>query len=79
MVSVAVVVAGGAKMDLNNEFKRHLEQGRFFNNHDTVVVAVSTGVDSMALLDLFQKLPGNLRPQINVAHVNHHLREQSKE
>lgn len=79
MVSAAVVVAGGAKMDLNNEFKRHLLQGRFFNNHDTVVVAVSTGVDSMVLLDLLQKLPDNLKPQIIVAHVNHHLREQSKE
>lgn len=66
-------------MKLNLEFERHLQQGRFFNNQDHVVVAVSTGVDSMVLLDLLQKLPDNLRPQLIVAHVNHQLRLQSQE
>ena len=40
MVSVAVVAVVGAKMELNNEFKRHLERGRFFDKNDRVVVAV---------------------------------------
>lgn len=79
MVSVAVVAVVGAKMELNNEFKRHLERGRFFDKNDRVVVAVSTGVDSMVLLALLQKLPVSLRPQIIVAHVNHRLRKQSEE
>ncbi|MBB1086565.1 tRNA lysidine(34) synthetase TilS [Limosilactobacillus fastidiosus] len=66
-------------MNLNNIFKRHLQQGRFFDKGKRVVVAVSTGVDSMVLLSLLQRLPETVRPQIVVAHVNHQLRKQSKE
>ncbi|MEM5031730.1 ATP-binding protein [Limosilactobacillus fermentum] len=40
-------------------------------------MAVSTGVDSMVLLDLLQNLPKLRRPRLIVAHVNHHLRTQS--
>ena len=69
----------GVKMNLNNKFKRYLQQGRFFDKDKRVVVAVSTGVDSMVLLSLLQRLPETLRPQIIVAHVNHQLRKQSKE
>lgn len=46
---------------------------------DSVVVGVSTGVDSMVLLTLLEKLPVSCRPKIIVAHVNHKLREQSTE
>lgn len=80
MVSVAVVAAGGANMTaIQEQFKRHLQRGRFFNRQDTVLAAVSTGVDSMALLDLLLNLPSELRPRIVVAHVNHELRAQSIE
>ncbi|GAB6093474.1 tRNA(Ile)-lysidine synthase [Furfurilactobacillus curtus] len=44
---------------------------------DTIVLAVSTGVDSMALLTLFRQLPKAQRPRLVVAHVNHQLRAQS--
>lgn len=50
---------------------------RFFSSSNTLVVAVSTGVDSMVLLDLLQNLPKLRRPRLIVAHVNHHLRTQS--
>lgn len=62
---------------LQEQFERHLQGSRFFNSQQEVVVAVSTGVDSMVLLDLLQKLPQALRPTIIVAHVNHELRRQS--
>lgn len=62
---------------IRKQFERHLRQGRFFARGDLVVVAVSTGVDSMALLDLLQNLPADLRPRLLVAHVNHELRAQS--
>lgn len=62
---------------IRNQFERHLRQGRFFARADLVVVAVSTGVDSMVLLDLLQSLPDDLRPRLLVAHVNHELRDQS--
>lgn len=43
-----------------------------------VLVAVSGGVDSMVLLDLLQKLPGELQPKINVVAVDHCLRAESQ-
>ncbi|KRL06243.1 tRNA lysidine(34) synthetase TilS [Liquorilactobacillus oeni] len=42
-----------------------------------VLVAVSTGVDSMTLLDLILNLPNNLRPEVFVAYVDHQLRPES--
>lgn len=62
---------------IRKQFERHLRQGRFFARGDLVVVAVSTGVDSMVLLDLLQALPDAQRPRLLVAHVNHELRDQS--
>ncbi|WP_288530475.1 tRNA lysidine(34) synthetase TilS [uncultured Secundilactobacillus sp.] len=44
-----------------------------------VIVAVSTGVDSMMLLATLQQLPDTVRPRLIVAHVNHQLRAQSTE
>ena len=79
MVSVEAVVVDGANMtDLQQAFERHLERSRFFATQDKVVVAVSTGVDSMVLLDLLQHLSSKNRPQIIVAHMNHELRKQSQ-
>lgn len=49
---------------------------QWWQPRERVLVAVSTGVDSMVLLDLLQQLPDG--PQIVVAHVNHQLREQSQ-
>ncbi|MBB1079615.1 tRNA lysidine(34) synthetase TilS [Limosilactobacillus sp. STM2_1] len=66
-------------LELQNKFERHLQRSRFFTSADKVVIAVSTGVDSMVLLDLLQQLPSGLRPQIIVAHMNHELRSQSWE
>lgn len=76
---MVAVAAGGANMTetIRKQFERHLRQGRFFARDDLVVVAVSTGVDSMALLDLLQGLPDDLQPRLLVAHVNHELRSQS--
>lgn len=72
-------MAGVAKtMTMQTKFERHLREGRFFTRHDVVIIAVSTGVDSMVLLDLIRHLPAQQRPQLLVAHVNHELRKQSK-
>ncbi|GBG94312.1 tRNA(Ile)-lysidine synthetase [Ligilactobacillus salitolerans] len=43
-----------------------------------VVVAVSGGVDSVVLLDLLQKLPVDLSPELIVANVDHCLRTESQ-
>ncbi|WP_057743650.1 tRNA lysidine(34) synthetase TilS [Liquorilactobacillus capillatus] len=42
-----------------------------------VLVAVSTGVDSMTLVDLLLRIPIKRRPQLFIAYVDHRLREQS--
>ena len=52
---------------------------KFDLNCQSLLVAVSTGVDSMVLLDLLQHLPADLRPQITVGYVDHRLRKQSKD
>ncbi|KPN80324.1 hypothetical protein RZ56_02130 [Apilactobacillus kunkeei] len=61
------------------KFNRLVDNNDWFNHDEAVVVAVSAGVDSMALLNLMMNLPKQNRPTIIVAHVNHHLREQSAE
>ncbi|WP_295731712.1 tRNA lysidine(34) synthetase TilS [uncultured Limosilactobacillus sp.] len=56
--------------------KRCLTRYRFFSLNHPLIVAVSTGVDSMALLHVLKTLVPT--KQIVVAHVNHHLRQQSQ-
>lgn len=51
---------------------------KFHVGKQRILVAVSTGVDSMCLLHLLLNLPMKIRPQIQVAYVDHQLREQSK-
>ena len=62
--------------NLEMVIKRHLEGSRFFATHPPIIVATSTGVDSMVLLTLVQNLVPKER--LIVAHVNHHLRSQSQ-
>lgn len=65
-------------IDIFKQMKRDLLRDRFFNRTPVVIVAVSTGVDSMVLLTMLQKMRAAC-PKIVVAHVNHELREQSQE
>lgn len=46
--------------------------------HQSVLVAVSTGSDSMALITLLQRLPEAERPRLAVAYVDHQLRAASQ-
>lgn len=64
--------------DIFERMKRDLIGDRFFATTPAVIVAVSTGVDSMVLLTLLEKM-GKVCPPIVVAHVNHELRTQSQE
>ena len=57
---------------------------RFFKKHNlefinkTFVLAVSTGIDSSVLLDMFIKFRNEFKINIVIAHVNHHRRAQSE-
>lgn len=61
-------------MNIEHEFKKSFIQLSLKNK---VLVAVSTGVDSMTLVDLLLRLPAESKPQIFVAYVDHQLRKQS--
>ena len=62
--------------DLTEQIKRPLAGSRFFAMGAPIVVATSTGVDSMVLLALLQEVVPPAR--LIVAHFNHRLRAQSE-
>lgn len=51
--------------------------GDYWGKQDKLLLAVSGGVDSRVLLELFLSLPSEERPLIGVIHVNHQLRTES--
>ncbi|MBC7187117.1 MAG: tRNA lysidine(34) synthetase TilS [Calditrichaeota bacterium] len=55
-------------------FEKCLQEQQLVAPGQTVVVAVSGGVDSMVLLDLFARIREPWRLQLVVAHLNHGLR-----
>lgn len=62
-----------------NEVITFLNNEIIFNKNSNVVVAVSYGPDSMALFDMLNKLSKEKKFNVICAHVNHNLREESKE
>lgn len=58
--------------------KTYNQNKKLFENHKKVLLAVSTGIDSMVLLEYFLQLKDKFSiEEIGVFHVNHGLREQS--
>ncbi|MCI1923840.1 MAG: tRNA lysidine(34) synthetase TilS [Lentilactobacillus buchneri] len=64
-------------VSLQQKFNQMVLQNNWWKTDQPVVVAVSTGIDSMTLLYLLEHLD-QCSPQIIVAYVDHCLREQSK-
>lgn len=64
-------------MNLQMQFAAHVKAQHLWTAADKVVLAISTGVDSMVLWHLCRHLPKALRPQIILAYVDHHLRSAS--
>ena len=60
-----------------SELLNFLKLNKIEWKNKTFVIAVSTGIDSSVLLDMFIKLSKIEDIKIVVAHVNHHRREQS--
>ena len=61
---------------MNIDLRKHIESKKIFNKNETIVLALSGGVDSMVLFDILMNLDLNLK--IVLAHVNHNKREESK-
>lgn len=66
-------------MDLMKRFLEETGKHSFWTSNDRIILAVSGGVDSIVLLDLMTRLPRRSRPELIIAHFNHHLRKESME
>lgn len=64
-------------MGIMDELTVALLDERSLHKQGTIVVAVSGGVDSMALLHILHRLSPKLKLKLIAAHVNHGFREQS--
>ena len=62
-----------------NEVYEFLKDEVKLNSHDTIVVGVSAGPDSMALLYILNELRKKIDFKLIVAHVNHNVRKESYE
>ena len=62
-----------------NEVYKFLKDEVKLNSHDTIVVGVSAGPDSMALLYILNELRKKIDFKLIVAHVNHNVRKESYE
>ncbi|MBQ6477248.1 MAG: tRNA lysidine(34) synthetase TilS [Bacilli bacterium] len=57
----------------------NIEDNFKFHNNDVIIVGCSSGPDSMALVDMVNKLKDKYNLKVIVAHVNYHVREESLE
>lgn len=63
----------GPSGELNKRIARTVLERKLFKAGDTIIVALSGGADSTALLDLLSKLP-DIHLSLVAAHLNHSLR-----
>ncbi|RAK05120.1 tRNA(Ile)-lysidine synthase [Halanaerobium saccharolyticum] len=60
------------------EFRNFIKKNKLVADCKKLLLAVSGGPDSLAMLDLFYKLRKELNLKIAVAHLDHMLREESR-
>ena len=65
--------------DFENSILNNLLDKDYINHNETIIIAVSGGKDSMALLYAMTRINPLLKIKIVAAHINHHLRENSSE
>ncbi|MBJ8326356.1 tRNA lysidine(34) synthetase TilS [Streptococcus pacificus] len=63
----------------NQQLLQIIQKKSYFSKHNKVLIAVSGGFDSMALLHFLYAYQSVLDISIAIAHVNHHQRLASKE
>ena len=64
-------------MDILPQVQDTIERFKMFQPGDVVIVGVSGGPDSVALLDLLWRLREHLPLSLHVAHLNHRFREEA--
>ncbi|MBI3195231.1 MAG: tRNA lysidine(34) synthetase TilS [Ignavibacteriae bacterium] len=60
-------------------FQQHVRRENLLSEGESLVVAVSGGIDSMTLLDILVRLQQDWNFQLCVAHFNHKLRDEESE
>lgn len=65
------------ELNLKKEFISFIQKEKLWDSSDSVLIALSGGVDSIVLTHLINNLPKQLKPRISLAHINHELREES--
>ncbi|MEC9242167.1 MAG: tRNA lysidine(34) synthetase TilS, partial [Gemmatimonadota bacterium] len=66
-----------AHMGLANDFAGHVLGRGFVSEGDRILVGVSGGMDSLALLHLLRFSPGLPATELVVAHLDHRMRPES--
>ncbi|MFI5253669.1 MAG: tRNA lysidine(34) synthetase TilS [Bacteroidota bacterium] len=64
---------------LLHALQEYVHRNRLIERGDKLVLAISGGIDSMALLDLFQRLRHSYNLELVAAHCNHQLRGSESE
>ncbi|MHC5879624.1 ATP-binding protein, partial [Streptococcus pyogenes] len=62
---------------MKKTFLKVAQDGHFFDKHQNILVAVSGGNDSMALLEYLLATKDSLGLTLGIAHVNHKQRLES--
>ena len=65
--------------NFENSILNNLLDKDYINHNETIIIAVSGGKDSMALLYAMTRINPLLRIKIVATHINHHLRANSSE
>ncbi|MFW6381630.1 MAG: tRNA lysidine(34) synthetase TilS [Bacillota bacterium] len=64
-------------MDLLDRFKKYLKTESLIKQGDSVLLGVSGGPDSLAMMDLFTRLACQLELELTVFHLNHQFRREA--
>ena len=55
-------------------FKKYIVQNKLVQKNDAILIAVSGGIDSISMLNLFLKIKDEFNLKLGVIHINHTLR-----